>query len=74
MEFNALDLIPIPDKRIFGEEKDLFTAKEINGMGEVFDSHKLSDFLGVGIYNTFIHTDTRGLIGRQSPARRGSNR
>lgn len=34
--------------------------------------HPQADRMGLGLYSTFVHVDTRGLIGRVAPARWGT--
>jgi hypothetical protein len=36
---------------------------------QLLERHPLSRSLGVGTYRSFVHADTRGLIGRAAPAR-----
>lgn len=54
LDFNALDL----------------TAKETTPeeLAAVVSEHPLAFLMGVGVYRTFIHIDTRGVLGR-APAR-----
>jgi len=42
-------------------------------VADMLESHPDASLLGVGRYRTFTHVDVRGMIGRSSPARWGSN-
>ena len=46
------------------------SPSEVAGL---LESSPYNNLLGVGRYKTFTHLDVRGMIGRQSPARWGSN-
>jgi hypothetical protein len=72
MQFNAIDFKPAG-----------FTPRELSDLAEDIDANKFAvmtvwgnklitltpDILGVGLYDTFIHIDTRGLLGLKAPAR-----
>ena len=47
-----------------------FTPDEV---ADILETHPESDQFGIGRYKTFTHIDIRGMIGRPSPARWGSN-
>ena len=55
LEFNALDL----------------TAKGTSPaeLAQIVERHPLAQQMGLGVYGTFIHIDTRGVLGRSAPAR-----
>jgi len=67
-EFNACDIRPFRN-----------SYENLNTMKEFFIAERFSvkykgniitpKDCGIGIYRTFVHIDTRGLLGRQSPAR-----
>ena len=42
-------------------------------VADLLESHPHSKLFGLGRYKTFTHIDVRGMIGRPSPARWGSN-
>jgi hypothetical protein len=42
-------------------------------VADLLEDHPEKKLLGVGRYNSFTHVDVRGMIGRSSPARWGSN-
>tara|TARA_B100001123_G_scaffold209405_1_gene236917 strand:- start:308 stop:766 length:459 start_codon:yes stop_codon:yes gene_type:complete len=42
-------------------------------VADLLENSPYKDDLGVGRYNTFTHVDVRGMIGRQAPARWGTN-
>jgi len=42
-------------------------------VADLLEDHPEKDRLGIGRYNSFTHIDVRGMIGRSSPARWGSN-
>ena len=53
--FNAIDLLPRgADPVDVGQRLLLFPS---------------ADKLGIGVYRTFVHIDTRGMLGRRAPAR-----
>lgn len=58
MSFNAFDFsIPgVPPRECYHEALKLFPEAE-------------TSLWGLGLYPTFVHLDTRGLIGRKAPAR-----
>ena len=47
-----------------------FTPSEV---ADILEDHPDSDAFGIGRYKTFTHIDVRGMMGRSSPARWGSN-
>ena len=47
-----------------------FTPDEV---ADILERHPDSDQFGIGRYRTFTHIDVRGMIGREAPARWGSN-
>ena len=47
-----------------------FTPSEV---ADILERHPDSSKFGIGRYKTFTHIDIRGMIGRPSPARWGSN-
>ena len=47
-----------------------FTPSEV---ADILEHHPDSSNFGIGRYKTFTHIDVRGMIGRPSPARWGSN-
>ena len=47
-----------------------FTPSEV---ADILEDHPDSDQFGIGRYKSFTHIDIRGMIGRPSPARWGSN-
>ena len=47
-----------------------FTPDEV---ADILEDHPDSDQFGIGRYKSFTHIDIRGMIGRLSPARWGSN-
>jgi hypothetical protein len=47
-----------------------FTPDEV---ADMLENHPDSDRFGIGRYKTFTHIDIRGMIGREAPARWGSN-
>ena len=42
-------------------------------VADLLERHPHSKLFGIGRYKTFTHLDVRGMIGRSSPARWGSN-
>ena len=42
-------------------------------VADLLEGHPEKNLLGIGRYNSFTHIDVRGMIGRSSPARWGSN-
>lgn len=72
LQFNAVDFKPVS-----------FTPRELADLAEDIDANKFAsitvwesklvtitpELLGVGLYDTFIHLDTRGLFGMTAPAR-----
>jgi len=42
-------------------------------VADMLEGHPDAKFLGIGRYKSFTHVDVRGMIGRRSPARWGSN-
>ncbi len=72
LQFNAIDFKPVS-----------FTSRELADLAEDIDANKFAsitiwesklltitpDLLGVGLYDTFIHLDTRGLLGMNAPVR-----
>jgi len=42
-------------------------------VADMLEGHHQSKLYGIGRYKTFTHLDVRGMIGRMSPARWGSN-
>ncbi len=55
LKFNALDVVPVS-----GRKSDL---EKMHEYAESFSTNKM----GVGYYNSFLHLDTRGCLGRKSP-------
>ena len=47
-----------------------FTPAEV---ADILEDHPDSDQFGIGRYKSFTHLDVRGMMGRPSPARWGSN-
>jgi len=47
-----------------------FTPAEV---ADILEDHPHAKLFGIGRYKTFTHVDVRGMIGRPSPARWGSN-
>ena len=64
LDFNAIDFT-VRDKRLLkGVHKFIIGKKwEVDGI--------TSQDMGVGLYDSFIHIDTRGKLGKPSPARWG---
>ena len=42
-------------------------------VADMLEGHPDAKLLGIGRYKSFTHVDIRGMIGRPSPARWGSN-
>tara|TARA_R110000824_G_scaffold3777_1_gene18067 strand:- start:110 stop:568 length:459 start_codon:yes stop_codon:yes gene_type:complete len=42
-------------------------------VADMLEGHPDANLLGIGRYKSFTHVDVRGMIGRRSPARWGSN-
>lgn len=67
-KFNALDLSPLhwdiySISKLIAEVKNPSWSFEYNGK-------KITPkIMGIGLYDTFIHIDTRGLLKRKAPAR-----
>lgn len=67
------------NRRIGGERRSLhieFAAVDFVVRGVLpldlarwLHGHERSAVLGIGLYDRFVHVDTRGLLGRRSPAR-----
>lgn len=70
---------PEYNARVGGAENSLhlrFNALDLTAKGTppaelaaLLEQHRLAPLLGVGVYSTFIHLDTRGLLGIHTPAR-----
>lgn len=49
------------------------TGRTPSEVADILEGHPDAKLLGIGRYRTFTHLDVRGMIGRRSPARWGSN-
>ncbi len=73
LEFNAIDFT-ISRKSVLQRKMDLISIynilKLIDRNGFDFTGYgRRNNFMGLGLYSNFIHLDTRGLLGREAPAR-----
>lgn len=57
VSFNALDLVPM---------KTSTEPVPIREIAKLLNEDPLRPFMGLGIYNTFVHIDTRGLFTRNA--------
>ncbi len=66
MQFNAIDFV-VKDRTILIDIWKYLASKvwSVSHHGNLITSANM----GIGIYDTFCHVDTRGLIGRTAPAR-----
>ena len=72
IQFNAVDFKPVA-----------FASEDLENLAAEIDNNKFAsltvwgnklitltpDLLGIGLYDNFIHLDTRGLLGLKAPAR-----
>ena len=49
------------------------TGRTPSEVADMLEGHPDAKLLGIGRYSTFTHLDVRGMVGRPSPARWGSN-
>lgn len=65
MRFNALDIIPVPADR----ELDVFRPTDLQRFRDRIEDSQLGPFMGIGLYETFLHIDTRRLFFNMPSAR-----
>lgn len=65
LDFNAVDFV-IKDRGLLVDVWKRLSAPD----WQLIHNNKYvnSSVIGLGIYNTFVHLDTRGLIGREAPS------
>ena len=69
----AIGGVPYSMHLTLGASDIVKVGRSPSEVADMLEGHPDAKLLGIGRYKTFTHLDVRGMIGRRSPARWGSN-
>ena len=69
----AIGGVPYSMHLTLGASDIVKVGRSPSEVADMLEGHPDAKLLGIGRYKTFTHLDVRGMIGRLSPARWGSN-